>query len=92
MHYRRSAAACTFPRAFQVGGAIGVAIASTVAVSRTSAARQSLAAPAPSLALTDGIRLAFAALIAFALLGVAAGAVLLVRREDRATVAPDAPA
>ena len=61
-------------------------------MSRTNAALQSPAAPAPSLALTDGIRLAFAALIAFALLGVTAGAVLVVRREDRATAAPDAPA
>jgi EmrB/QacA subfamily drug resistance transporter len=66
---------------FQIGGAVGVAILSTVAVSGAHGA--SLAA------LTDGYQTAFAVAIAVAALGAAAATALLGRRREpapRATV------
>jgi predicted MFS family arabinose efflux permease len=62
---------------FQIGGAVGVAILSTVAVSGAHGAG-SLAA------LTDGYRSAFGVAIVVAALGVAVAAVLLGRRRERA--------
>ena len=62
--------------AFQIGGAVGVAILSTVAVSGAHGA----ATPA---ALTDGYRSAFAVAIVVAALGMAAAAALLGRRAGR---------
>jgi EmrB/QacA subfamily drug resistance transporter len=62
---------------FQIGGAVGVAILSTVAVSGAHGA-DSLAA------LTDGYRSAFAVAIAVAALGAAAAAALLGRRREPA--------
>jgi predicted MFS family arabinose efflux permease len=61
--------------AFQIGGAVGVAILSTAAVSGAHGAN-SLAA------LTDGYRSAFAAAIAVAALGVIAASLLLGQRRD----------
>ncbi len=58
--------------AFQVGGAIGVAISSTVAVSRTGASHD------PSV-ITGGFRAAFGTTSGLALLGVLVAVVLLVR-------------
>jgi hypothetical protein len=55
---------------FQIGGAVGVAILSSVAVSAAHGAE-------PLAALTDGYRSAFAAAIAVAALGAAAAAALL---------------
>jgi hypothetical protein len=67
---------------FQIGGAVGVAILSTVAVSGAHGT-SSLAA------LTDGYRSAFAVAIAVAALGaVAAGLLLGSRREPDVVAAP----
>jgi EmrB/QacA subfamily drug resistance transporter len=65
---------------FQIGGAIGVAILSTFAVSGAHGG-SSLSA------LTDGYRSAFAAAIAVAFLGAAAAALLLGRRREPEPVA-----
>lgn len=66
--------------AFQVGGAIGIAILSTAAVSRT----HSVAAGAGhAVALTDGYRLAFVVAVGFALLGLL---VALILRSCRGEV------
>jgi MFS family permease len=71
--------------AFQIGGAVGVAILSTVAVSGAHGAD-------PLAALTAGYRSAFAAAIAVAALGMVAAGLLLGRREARpAPVAEAAP-
>jgi hypothetical protein len=55
---------------FQIGGAVGVAILSTVAVSHANG-------PDPLAALTEGSQSAFAAAIAFSALGLLAALVLL---------------
>jgi EmrB/QacA subfamily drug resistance transporter len=57
---------------FQIGGAVGVAIMSTVAVSGAHG-------PEPLAALTAGFQSAFAVAIAFAALGVVAASLLLGR-------------
>jgi hypothetical protein len=68
---------------FQIGGAVGVAILSTVAVSGAHGAG-SLAA------VTDGYQSAFAAAIVVAVLGmVAAGLLLGKRREPEGVVAAE---
>jgi EmrB/QacA subfamily drug resistance transporter len=69
---------------FQIGGAVGVAILSTVAVSGAHGSD-------PLLALTNGCRSAFAAAAVVAALGVVA-AVLLLGRRERARVADAEPA
>jgi EmrB/QacA subfamily drug resistance transporter len=67
---------------FQIGGAVGVAILSTVAVSDAHGAD-------PLAALTGGYRSAFAVAIAVAALGaVAAGLLLGARREPDVVTAP----
>jgi EmrB/QacA subfamily drug resistance transporter len=63
--------------AFQIGGAVGVAILSTIAVSGAHGA----GSPA---ALTDGYQSAFGVAIIVAALGAVAAAVLLGRRRERA--------
>jgi len=60
---------------FQIGGAVGVAILSTVAVSGAHGAD-------PLAALTEGYRSAFAVAIAVAALGVVAAGLLLGRSRD----------
>jgi EmrB/QacA subfamily drug resistance transporter len=60
---------------FQIGGAVGVAILSTVAVSGAHGADR-------LAALTAGFQSAFAVAIAFAVLGAAAAALLLGRRRE----------
>ena len=70
---------------FQIGGAVGVAILSSVAVSGAHGA-DSLAA------LTDGYRSAFAAAIAIAALGVVAASLLLGSRREPEAVAQAEPA
>ena len=70
---------------FQIGGAVGTAILSTVAVSGAHGA-DSLAA------LTNGYRSAFAAAIAVAALGALAASLLLGRRREPAPVADAEPA
>ena len=69
---------------FQIGGAVGVAILSTVAVSGAHGAD-------PLATLTDGYRSAFAVAIAVAALGAAAATALLGRsREPAPRAAADA--
>jgi EmrB/QacA subfamily drug resistance transporter len=70
---------------FQIGGAVGVAIVSSVAVSGAHGAD-------PLLALTNGYRSAFAAAIAVAALGAAAAGLLLGRRREPAAVVQAEPA
>ena len=60
---------------FQIGGAVGVAILSTVAVSGAHRAD-------PLAALTDGYQSAFAASIAVAALGAVVAALLLGRSRE----------
>jgi hypothetical protein len=60
---------------FQIGGAVGVAILSTVAVSGARGAD-------PLAALTNGYQSAFAVAIAVAALGAVAAALLLGRRSE----------
>jgi EmrB/QacA subfamily drug resistance transporter len=70
---------------FQISGAVGVAILSTVAVSGAHGA-------VGTAALTHGYRSAFAVAIAVAVLGAAAAAVLLGRERSPRTVADATPA
>jgi EmrB/QacA subfamily drug resistance transporter len=70
---------------FQIGGAIGVAILSSVAVSGANGA----GSPA---ALTDGFQSAFAVAIAIAALGTLAAGLLLGRRREPEVVAEPAAA
>ncbi|MGN9913980.1 MFS transporter [Phytohabitans sp. LJ34] len=69
--------------AFNIGAALGIAIASTVAVSRTEEllARENAAAPTGS-ALTEGFQVAFAVTAVFVLIGLVA-ALVLPSRQDR---------
>jgi MFS family permease len=69
---------------FQIGGAVGVAILSSVAVSGAHGAD-------PLAALTDGYQSAFAVAIAIAALGVVAASLLLGKRRQPTTIGePDA--
>jgi EmrB/QacA subfamily drug resistance transporter len=69
---------------FQIGGAVGVAILSTVAVSQADGAN-------PLAALTNGFQAAFATATIFAALGLLAAVVLLGRlRAPAASAAPAA--
>jgi EmrB/QacA subfamily drug resistance transporter len=70
---------------FQIGGAVGVAILSTVAVSGAHGVD-------PLAALTEGYRSAFAVAIAVAALGVAAATLLLGSRRGPEPVADAEPA
>jgi hypothetical protein len=73
----------------QIGGALGLAIAATIAAARTS---QSLASDAPAdTALTAGFRLAFLAAAAFAALGMVT-ALTLTGRSPAAGNSGDIPA
>jgi predicted MFS family arabinose efflux permease len=69
--------------AFNIGAALGIAVASTVAVSRTEGvlARENATAPT-SPALTEGFQVAFAVTALFVLIGLVA-ALVLPRRQDR---------
>jgi hypothetical protein len=70
---------------FQIGGALGVAILSSVAVAHTDGSE-------PLVALTAGFQSAFTAAIAFAAFGILAGATLLgtARRTGAAVPEPAA--
>jgi MFS family permease len=70
---------------FQIGGAVGVAILSSVAVSGAHGA-ESLTA------LTNGYQSAFAAAIAIAAIGMVAASLLLGKRRQPEAVAPTEPA
>jgi predicted MFS family arabinose efflux permease len=70
---------------FQIGGAVGVAILSTVAVSGARGA-ESLAA------LTDGYQSAFAVAIAVATLGAVAASLLLGRSSEPKPIVEAEPA
>jgi EmrB/QacA subfamily drug resistance transporter len=71
---------------FQIGGAVGVAILSTAAVSGAHGAADRLSA------LTEGYQAAFAAAIAVAVLGMAAAGLLLGSRREPKVVAEAEPA
>jgi EmrB/QacA subfamily drug resistance transporter len=66
---------------FQVGGAVGVAILSSVAISEAEGS-------APLAALTNGFQSAFAVAIAFTALGLLAGILLLGRLAGPAPASP----
>jgi EmrB/QacA subfamily drug resistance transporter len=70
---------------FQIGGAVGVAIVSSVAVSGAHGAD-------PLTALTNGYQSAFAAAIAVAALGLVAAALLLGRNREPGVIAEAEPA
>ena len=70
---------------FQIGGAVGVAVLSTVAVSGAHGADR-------LAALTDGYQSAFAVAIAFAVVGMAAAGLLLGRRREPGVAAELEPA
>jgi hypothetical protein len=69
--------------AFQIGGALGVAILSTVAVSRSADFLGANEGANPLLVLTEGFRSAFVATMVLAGIGVAL-ALLLPGRPGRA--------
>jgi EmrB/QacA subfamily drug resistance transporter len=69
---------------FQIGGAVGVAILSTVAVSQADG-------PDPLAALTEGSQSAFAAAIAFSVLGLLAAVALLGGTRGPRTQAEPCP-
>jgi hypothetical protein len=70
---------------FHLGNAIGIAIATSVAVVTTAAAH--LAAPGidPAVALTDGFRAAFGMTVVAAVLALAAAVVLIPRKTPAPT-------
>ena len=70
---------------FQIGGAVGVAILSTVAVSQADGA-------GPLVALTNGFQAAFATAIVFAVVGLLAAVALLGKLRAPAPVAAGAQA
>ena len=70
---------------FQIGGAVGVAILSTVAVSQAHGAD-------PLSAMTNGFQSAFATAIVVAAVGVVAAGVLLGRRRANARARVAEPA
>jgi MFS family permease len=71
---------------FQIGGAVGVAILSTAAISGAHGGADRLAA------LTEGYQAAFAAAIAVAVLGMVAAGLLLGSRREPKVVAEAEPA
>jgi EmrB/QacA subfamily drug resistance transporter len=76
--------------AFQIGGALGVAIATTVAVSRTDEYLASNAGADPLVGLTEGFQSAFVACVVLAGIGLTLALVLLgkPRRAARARIEP----
>lgn len=73
----------------QIGGAVGIALLSTIAISRTE--NEVAAGTAVPQALTSGFQLAFWVGAGIALAGVAA-ALVLIRQEEIAAVAEPRPA
>ena len=68
----------------QVGGAVGIALLSTIAISRTD--NEVAAGTALPEAMTSGFQLAFWIGAGIALVGVAASLLLLIRQEELAVV------
>src|SRR5918995_209623 len=73
----------------QIGGAVGIALLSTIAITRTE--NEVAAGTAPPEALTSGFQLAFWVGAAIALAGVVA-ALVLIRQEEIAPAGEAAPA
>jgi MFS family permease len=74
---------------FQIGAALGVAVATTVAVSRTEDFLSAHAGVSQAVALTEGFQSAFAAVAVLAGIGVAVALTLLGRpREAREQLEP----
>ena len=69
--------------AFQLGGALGVAIVSTVAISRSEDYLAANNGADPLVVLTEGFQSAFVACVVLAAIGVAL-ALLLLGRPSRA--------
>jgi MFS family permease len=67
---------------FQIGGALGVAILSSVAIAETEGSE-------PLVALTAGFQSAFTAAIAFAAFGIVAGAILLGKARGTDGAVPE---
>jgi hypothetical protein len=67
---------------FQIGAALGVAIVTTVAVSRTDEYLAANAGASPLVALTEGFQSAFLAVAILAGIGVALSLLLLGRPRD----------
>lgn len=65
--------------AFQLGGAVGVAVATTVAVARTAQVWPGAVRQAPPAALTEGFQSALMVGVGFAILGLLVSTVLLGR-------------
>ena len=72
----------------QIGGAVGIALLSSVAISRTE--NEIVAGAAPPEALTSGFQLAFWVGAGIALVGVVA-ALVLIRQEEIASAGEAAP-
>jgi hypothetical protein len=68
--------------AFQVGAALGVAVVSTVAVSRTEDFLAANGTGNPALALTEGFQAGFVACVVLAGIGLAVSLLLLGPRRD----------
>jgi EmrB/QacA subfamily drug resistance transporter len=78
--------------AFQLGGALGVAIVSTVAVSRSADYLGANPGSSPLVVLTEGFQAAFVACVVLAALGVTVALALLGRtRQAAPSLAGDAP-
>jgi EmrB/QacA subfamily drug resistance transporter len=78
--------------AFQIGGALGVAIVSTVAISRSEAFLATNQGANPLLVLTEGFQYAFVACVVLAGIGVALVLALLGRpRKARQEPRPEQP-
>jgi hypothetical protein len=78
--------------AFQIGGALGVAILSTVAVSRSEDYQAANAGANPLVGLTEGFQSAFVACVVLAGIGVALALPLLGRPRPAREPLEPAPA
>jgi hypothetical protein len=76
----------------QIGGALGVAVLSAIAVSQSGAAMTAHPGLPPSAALTEGFGDALLAAAAFAAAGALLAAVLIRRRASAATAVDALPA
>ena len=76
----------------QIGGALGLAVLSTIAISRTNALTAGTHAPPTPSALTEGFQYAFTAGAGFAVLGIVLGLLLIKGRPRDESVDAAAPA
>jgi len=76
---------------FNIGSALGIAVLSTVALSRTEDALATDQATAPSLAMTEGFQSAFLVAVAIAVLGGLLALLLFRRRQEAEDGVIEAP-